>query len=548
MNAFDKLRFAVMLNGFECQKWQAKAVEHLLNDSRIELCLLILKQSSSLKQAKPISRFRDKHLLLKAYRKFHLKIDSLKPVVPDWLATTPQLLCEPIEKGYSHYFEKDDISRIQSHRPDFVLRFGFNILRGSILNVAPLGIWSFHHGDEQNFRGGPPGFWEIMHNRDVTGAILQRLTPVLDSGIILKKGYFKTIKHSWPESFEQLLHNTSIWPLQVAKDILNGHLNPNEIPAATTLAPVYRFPNNWQMLRFLVRQLKNKLRFHHQELFKPEHWNIGVIDRQIESMLNNEPLQIKWLPDLPSSKFLADGFGFVHKGKKHIVAEHFDYRTLKGNLVALEDQGNHIPFFEKSPHHHSYPFIFEHDGNTYCLPESYEQNRLDLLLWEPEIRQFKFVKTLIDKVEVIDPTLININEVWWLFCTHRSLSNTLLYLYHAPSPFGPFEPHQNNPVKCDIQSSRPAGSVFAFAGKWYRPAQDCAQTYGHRVVIHEITEISPQIFKEVAVKTIEAQAPYGKGLHTLSRFGNQTLVDGKVFRFNWPNFIRQLKRKLRLTK
>lgn len=536
-----------MLNGFECQKWQAKAVEHLLSDSRIELCLLIIKQNSSGKHQKTVNRFQDKHLLLKAYRKFFLKLNSLQPVEPDWIPTTPHLLCQPFEKGFSQYFEDDDITRIQSHRPDFVLRFGFNILRGSILSVAPLGVWSFHHGDEQHFRGGPPGFWEIMKSRATTGAILQRLTSVLDSGVILKKGYFKTIDHSWPESFEQLLHYTALWPLQVAKDVLNGHCNPNEMPAATTNATIFRFPDNGQMLRFLIRQFKNKLCFHYRELFKPEHWNVGIVDHPIETIINNKSLKIKWLSDLPVNKFLADGFGFENAGKKYIVAEQYEYRTSKGKLVALDAEGNQFQFFKENAFHNSYPFVFEYDGNTYCLPESYEQNRLDLLLWEPDLKQFKFIKTLIDKVEVIDPTLIEINNVWWLFCTHRSLSNTLLYLYHASSPFGPFEPHQNNPVKCDIQSSRPAGNVFQLAGKWYRPAQDCAQTYGHRIVIHEITEISHEVFREKAVKIIEAQAPFDKGIHTLSRFGNQTLVDGKVFRFNWPNFFRQLRRKLRLS-
>ena len=302
------------------------------------------------------------------------------------------------------------------------------------------------------------------------------------------------------------------------------------------------------MLRFWMRHFKNKLCFHYQELFKPEHWNIGIINRPIEGMLNDEIFEVSWLPDMPSTKFVADGFGFETDGNKFIVAEYFDYQTSKGKLVALDEKGNPSPFFQESGFHHSYPFIFEYEGNTYCLPESYEQNRLDLLLWEPELKSFKFVKTLIDKVEVIDPTLSKINNVWWLFCTHRDLSNTALRLYHAPTPFGPFEPHQNNPVKCDIQSSRPAGNLFQQAGKWYRPAQDCSHTYGHQVHIHEIIELTPEIFSEKHVKTIVAQAPFDKGIHTLARFGNQTLVDGKVFRFNWPNFFRQLKRKLRLGK
>jgi len=53
-----------------------------------------------------------------------------------------------------------DIELIRAERPGF-LRFGFNILRGDVLEVAPYGISSFHHGDEQHYRGQPPGSREI---------------------------------------------------------------------------------------------------------------------------------------------------------------------------------------------------------------------------------------------------------------------------------------------------------------------------------------------------------------------------------------------------
>jgi len=42
------------------------------------------------------------------------------------------------------------------------------------------GVWSWHHGDEDKYRGGPPAFWEIVNADPVTGALLQRLTERLD--------------------------------------------------------------------------------------------------------------------------------------------------------------------------------------------------------------------------------------------------------------------------------------------------------------------------------------------------------------------------------
>ena len=44
----------------------------------------------------------------------------------------------------------------------FMLRVGFNIIRGEILNVPKYGVWSFHHDDEVKYRGGPAGYGKYI--------------------------------------------------------------------------------------------------------------------------------------------------------------------------------------------------------------------------------------------------------------------------------------------------------------------------------------------------------------------------------------------------
>jgi len=85
------------------------------------------------------------------------------------------------------YFNAEDVATINKKDLDFILRFGFNIIRGEILNAARYGVWSFHHDDERKYRGSPPGFWELYYRDPVTGSILQRLTDRLDGGIVLKR-------------------------------------------------------------------------------------------------------------------------------------------------------------------------------------------------------------------------------------------------------------------------------------------------------------------------------------------------------------------------
>ena len=75
-----------------------------------------------------------------------------------------------------------------------MLRHNFKIIKGEILKIPKNGIWSFHHGDNEVNRGGPPGFWEIIYNQPVTGVTLQILNNQLDGGQIIEKGFYSTKK------------------------------------------------------------------------------------------------------------------------------------------------------------------------------------------------------------------------------------------------------------------------------------------------------------------------------------------------------------------
>ena len=61
-------------------------------------------------------------------------------------------------------------------------------LRGEILHAARYGVWAYHHGDPEQYCGGPPYFWEVYEDNLISGAASQRLTDDPDAGRYLYKG------------------------------------------------------------------------------------------------------------------------------------------------------------------------------------------------------------------------------------------------------------------------------------------------------------------------------------------------------------------------
>ena len=68
-----------------------------------------------------------------------------------------------------------------------------------------------------------------------------------------------------------------------------------------------------------------------------------------------------------------------------------------------------------------------------------------------------------------------------------------LFLFYADELLtNHWKPHPKNPVVSDVKSARPAGSLFFYNNKLYRPSQDCSFRYGYATVINEIIEMNPE--------------------------------------------------------
>lgn len=532
-----RIRFGIMCNNTYFSKWQADTITKLLKDNNIDCNLLIINKNNSFyeKLKYIIKKIKFKNILWLTFSFYTESTSKTSKQInlTSLLKNVSIIECHTLKKGkYSEHFSDSDLLKIQGYNLDFILKFEFGIIRGKILNVAKHGVWSFHHGDEQKYRGSPPCFWEIYKNNKVTGSILQRLTDKLDAGIVLKKGFLKT-KYSYIKNRDQMYLESSRWPAQVCIDILHNKTDYlNSKPSATN-APIYYAPTNLQFTRFLLQaNLRNILSLF-RLLFWVSNWNIGVVDKPIHFFIQkNNHQTTKWFPNFSKKKYLADPFALADKNKLHIFFEELTYKEKKGNIsyVCYENgRFSKKKIVIREPFHLSYPYLFKYNGDYFIIPESYETNKVFLYKAANFPLKWKRERILLDNFSGLDNTLFRHNGTWWLFSSNRyDCENSNLYLFYSDSLFGKWKTHPQNPIKIDVRSARPAGTPFKYKGVLYRPAMDCSEKYGGSITINKILTITKTDYQEIEHAKVQPgqNISFPNGIHTLCQTGKSTVIDG----------------------
>ncbi|MDD3962732.1 MAG: hypothetical protein PHT77_12830 [Bacteroidales bacterium] len=547
-------RFGVLCQRFILPRWQAMAIEALLNDGHLPVVVVVgdIPLKTTLKQK--IKKYLGKNALYYLFERCVMHLPEKEWINTESLFKETRVVHAKVyKKGKSNYFAETTIQQIKATNPDFLLRFGFDIIRGAILEAAPWGVWSYHHDDELKYRGGPPAFWEIALGDPVTGVMLQRLTDRLDGGIVLKKGYFKTIDHSYSGNLNRVLKEAAHWPALVCKEGPElGHL------PAPTIAPLFKKPINFRMVAFLLRKAVNRMKFHFQDLFMAEKWRIALLKNDPTSPFSLPGIgnfSFFPLPSPPQNHFYADPFIIRESDTIHILCEDYNYATAKGSIVyfcyrmdSLKIKMKTIALESRS--HLAYPFMFAQDGTIYCIPETADSGNISLYRLNTTTGKLQFIRHLVPGFAGVDSTIIFHEQRWWIFSTSRSSSNESLYIFYSDSLDGNFSAHPANPVKIDIRGARPAGNIFLSEGLLIRPVQMNAGKYGASMALFVIDTLSPDHFVEHKVRDLMPfpHKGYSKGFHTLSVDHGFAVVDGKTYGFNRHYFMHHLSQKIRTEK
>ena len=511
-------------NLIELSNWELRIINEILIDKNIELSILIQdgrcgnestcslknKFTSLLKSKNILGKILFKLQVLIEMRLFREQFTTDKEKIINNLKKIESIKLKPKKKGFLDVFSNEDADKVKNYNLDIILRHEFNIIRGPLLNSAKYGIWSFHHADNIINRGGPAGFWEIVLKQSNVGVTLQQLTPELDGGLVIDKAFYN--RHwSYIKTNRLILESSVSLLFKNIRKLQRRNYFPS--PSLVYYNPLYKTPNLSYTIKYILSfysKLTSKLiQRTTSKLFGVRHncWTlfIGKGEFMSSALFKLKPLK------LPKNEFWADPFIFSYENESFVFFENYNYKTKKGKISCGKVQGQKlidITDVLDLPYHLSYPYIFEENGDIFLMPESSENNRLEIYKSVSFPNKWEIYSSAFDGEKIIDATFYNDNNNQkWLFVNKQADLETSpdsdLFIYKVNSlKLKNLEPHLQNPVIINSKKARNGGAIFKYKNETYRPSQaNIDGVYGRALNINKIEKltINEYIEKDVAI-------------------------------------------------
>jgi hypothetical protein len=269
-----------------------------------------------------------------------------------------------------------------------------------------------------------------------------------------------------------------------------------------------------------------------RNVFFREDWFIATRPRGSSHSLEVEP---PFMPiSSPSGFYFADPFPITYAGRTYVFVESYSHKRRRAAIwfLTLDSTGRPVGrprIALERDYHLSYPFVFEHAGEVFMIPESSEHRTVELYRAIHFPDDWRLDRILFSGVRAVDATVCKGDGRLYLFLNMAGEGASLddeLHLFSAKRPVGPWRPHPANPVVADVRSSRPAGRLFRSDGRLIRPSQDSSRGYGGAIVLNQIDVLTETDYKESAVGRIEPSwMPGISRTHTFNAFDHVEVID-----------------------
>lgn len=483
--------------------------------------------------------------LYKAYRRFDESRHSMTADACEPRDVTPLLAGTP-RGTFPGAFEVEDESceittlpELEALGLDLVIALDAGLPSDPLRHLCKHGLWWFHHGGYRTTYANDRdiGLWEVLGGEPhIFSELLQRAP----------NDQAETVIYQSCSAVDRLSHaksrNEHLWkvltfvPRALRRLYLYGAVKAVQSELALQRnagkwrTPRTRVPSNQHLLMPLTAYFAWRAGQSLLRRYTVEKWtllyDIGPASDEFSTFV---------ALDAPPDRFWADPFIVHRNGRTAVFFENASVATGIGHISAIEMDANGIfgPPVDvlRRPYHLSYPFVFEWNDELYMIPESAENESIELYRCTDFPGQWEYVRHLMANVEAYDATLLHHDGLWWMFANVREHQGAStwdeLCLFYADNPVASqWTSHPMNPIVSDTRFARPAGRIFIDSGRLLRPSQNSSFRYGYAMNIMEILELTTTSFEERLVKSYEPNWNRSiKAVHTYSRGDGLTFID-----------------------
>ncbi len=456
------------------------------------------------------------------------KIPNAKEPLADWVCDNP-----PPCMSTADLERRTDPKK----RPDFIIELDRTALGNDLPTDLRHGVWylTFDERDRQTDTIGLASWYRQDHVAQVT---LWQAKGESTKPSVIERSHLGVFKQSWSVNRSRLLWKAALIIADNARRLadMSDQFLAKTSSEEPSDAPRHELDDERPIpgtLRLATRWGFGVLAHIWYKLAYVEQWQILATDVK-ENML--KPKAYAQLRP-PRDRFWADPFVIQRAGKDYIFVEELRFKSGKGEIAVLEHQDGRLLSANtiiSQPYHMSYPFVFDHAGELYMVPET--RNNGTIEIWRNTAFPEGWTKMadLMTNVSAGDTTLFRHEGRWWMFTnlsrTSRLRSADELHAFYSdhPSPLeAVWHAHDGNPLIRDTRFARQGGRVFVDdEGRLIRCAQDTAVRYGYAVLFFHVQELSPSQFSETLLHKVEPDwRDDVVGHHTFDRSGDLFIFD-----------------------
>ena len=294
------------------------------------------------------------------------------------LAPVMSIPCDRVEHLDIH--GPECLAAVQDWRPDLGVSLGAPILKRSLFAIPRLGTLNLHLGRVPDFRGAPPGFWELYTGASEIGATVHWIDECLDTGRVILNGKAPIYERDTLKSVLARVTELGTLVLEEALQLVGDGQADGEpqVPGGRT----YRFPTLRQRARLgrrlAIRQLR--LRSCRWLLKQGSAFAILAVGRPLRdlrrSLAGSHPVRVFTFHRV--SELSRDGMtvspGVFRRQVRYILKNH-DVVSMEEALallrrpVRLRKPAAVFTFDDgyRSVHQHAWPTLAEHAAPGCCF-------------------------------------------------------------------------------------------------------------------------------------------------------------------------------------